>query len=131
MPLRALPQAPDSPTVPPCLAVLRAQGQDNSLQGKASLSIHLSPHQTPKEKPAAQAESGGCGKGSQRTLHLCECPPHPLRGFPWPEGWEESPGGRKLCSSFSNSAHVQMNSVPFKNQPSCNFWDPWDFCRLG
>lgn len=92
MPLRALPQAPDSPTVPPCLAVLRAQGQDNSLQEKASLSIHLSPHQTPKEKPAAQAESGGCGKGSQRTLHLCECPPPPLERVSLARGLGGEPG---------------------------------------
>ena len=90
-----------------------------------------SPNQTPKEKLAAQAEPGvgwgGVGWGGlQRALRLSE-----QRRFPWQGGWEESPGGRKLRSSLSDSAHVKMNSVPFKNQQSCNFWDPWDLCSLG
>ena len=79
---------------------------------------HPCPNQTPAEKLAAQAEIGGGGGDRGHCTSLSDY--SEKASLAWGAG-KGSPGGKKQCSSLSDSAHVKMNSVPFKNQQSCNF----------
>lgn len=105
-----LPQAPNCPNSPYLvhLTILGVQVQDRTLSGKSP------PVSVPTRHLRSWPHRLRCRAGVQRAPNLCK---HLSEKASLAWGARDGrPRGKKLCSSSPDSAHVKMNSVPFKNQ---------------